>query len=210
MHRLFAAILASLGALALASPALAASDKAAALKRELGPSVKVAGHAETGQVRFVGAAPGDAIPSGAAPGASAREAARSFLSAHGASFGVRDQARDLRVEASKTFRGGRSSVRFQQLLDGVPVLGGELVVNLDADRDVLAASGELLPGSVARLPRVTADAARAEALAAVAKARKVSKARLTGSAPSLAVYDARLLGGPGPARRRPRWSGVST
>ena len=205
MHRLFAAVLASLGALALASPALAASDKAAALKRELGPSVKVAGHAETGQVRFVGAAPGHAIPSGAAPGASAREAARSFLSAHGAAFGVRDQARDLRVEASKTFRGGRSSVRFQQLLDGVPVLGGELVVNLDADRDVLAASGELLPGSVARLPRVTADAARAEALAAVAKARKVSKARLTGSAPSLAVYDARLLGGPGPQGATLAW-----
>ena len=56
MNRILVAALAVLGALALAAPALAASGQAAALKRELGPGVKVATHGETGQVRFVGAA----------------------------------------------------------------------------------------------------------------------------------------------------------
>ena len=198
MNRTLVAAFAILGALALASPALAASGQAAALKRELGPGAKVATHGETGQVRFVGAPAGRALPSGAARGASAREAARAFLGSHGKAFGLSDPARDLRVEKSHAFPGGRSSVRFQQLLDGVPVVGGELVVTLNADRDVLAATGEVLPGSVARTPRVTASAATAEAIAAVAKARSVSKARLSGSSPSLWVYDARLLGGPGP------------
>ncbi len=159
MHRTLVAALAILGALALASPAVAASGQAAALKRELGPGAKVATHGETGQVRFVGAPAGRALPSGAARGASAREAARAFLGSHGKAFGLGDPARDLRVEKSHAFPGGRSSVRFQQLLDGIPVVGGELVVTLNADRDVLAATGEVLPGSVSTTPRVTASAA---------------------------------------------------
>ena len=64
--------------------------------------------------------------SGAARGASAPEAARAFLRRHGKAFGVADAARDVRVAGSRSAR-GRSTVRFQQLHDGVPVVGGELV-----------------------------------------------------------------------------------
>jgi len=61
MNRTLAAALAILGALTLAAPAHAsrASD---ALKRELGPGVRVAAHDETGQVRFVGEKFRSAVP----------------------------------------------------------------------------------------------------------------------------------------------------
>jgi bacillolysin len=195
MNRTLAVALAVLGALTLAAPAHAsrASD---ALKRELGPGVRVAAHDETGQVRFVGAA-ARPIDTGAA--SSRREAARAFLARHGDAFGAADPG-DLEVTSVHG-----SSVRFQQRADGIPVVGGELVVNLDAGRDVISASGELLPGSVDRTPLVTAAGARQEAIAAVAKEHQVSAVRLTATTPRLWIYDARLLGGPGPQRPTLVW-----
>jgi Zn-dependent metalloprotease len=205
MHRVPLAVLTVLGALALAAPAQAAADKAAALKRELGPGVRVAAHAETGQVRFVAAGRGAAIPSGAARGASAPEAARAFLRAHGTAFGIADPARELRVESNEALRPGRSTVRFQQLRGGLPVLGGELVVNLDRAGDVVSASGELEPGSVGTAPEVGAEAARQQAIAAVAKYRDVSAVRLDAATPQKWIFDARLLGGPGPQHATLAW-----
>ena len=69
--------------------------------------MRVAAHDETGQVRFVGAAPGRAISSGASASASPRDAARAFLGHHGKSFGVSDQAAELRVESSHAAGEGR-------------------------------------------------------------------------------------------------------
>ena len=42
---------------------------------------------------------------------------------------------------------GGVAVRTQQLVDGVPVMAGELVVNLTADNEILSVSGEALPGT---------------------------------------------------------------
>ena len=81
----------------------------------------------------------------------------------------------------------------------MPVLGGELVVNLDADGDVLSAGGETLPaGHVATSPRVGSGTARDTAVAAVSKWHEVSGARLDATMPERWIYDAQLLGGPGP------------
>lgn len=204
MPRISLFALAVLSSLLLASPALAA-DKTAALKRELGPGVRVAAHAETGQVRFVGAGRGPAIPSGAPPGASAPEAARAFMRRHGKAFGISDPGRELRVESSDSLRRGRSTVRFQQLRDGLPVVAGELAVNLNGAGDVVSASGELEPGSAGTAPGIDAAAARQQAIAAVAAARRVSAVRLSAAAPERWIFDARLLGGPGPQRPTLVW-----
>jgi len=183
-------------------PAVAATGEAAALRRDLGPSVRVAEHRETGKVRFVGASAGRPIarPGNLRSSAGAPQVARAFLDRHGAAFGIDDQAEELRVESSHSGAAGHSSVRLQQLRDGIPVLGGELVVNLDRARNVLSASGEVLPGSVPTTPRVSSTAARDAAVAAVAKQRGVSAVRLSATMPELWIYDARLLGGPGPQR----------
>ena len=110
------------------------------------------------------------------------------------------------MTATQAGTAGRSAVRFQQLLDDVPVVGGEFVVNLDAARNVLSVSGEALPAAaVAATPRIGSAAAREAAIAAVAKARRVAPFRLEATQPTLWIYDARILGGPGPERPTLVW-----
>jgi Zn-dependent metalloprotease len=147
MKRILIALLALSSLLVSAAPAAAASQRAAALKRELGSGVKVATSRATGLVRFVGTTPGRPIPREVDVTTSAPpvDAARSFLRARGDAFGIHEQARELRTLRTAEGPGRRSTVRFQQLRSGVPVLGGELVVNLDGARNVLSASGETLP-----------------------------------------------------------------
>ena len=206
MKRIIVAV-AALSSLLSAGPAAAASREAAALRRDLGPSVRVAEHRETGKVRFIGTAAGRPIarPRGVRATASPRVAARAFLARHGKAFGLAEPAQELRVESSHGGSAGRSSVRFQQLRDGIPVMGGELVVNLDRGGNVLSAGGETAPAAATRTPSVTAAAARQEAIAAVAKERRISAVRLRSTSPSLWIYDARLLGGPGPQRPTLVW-----
>jgi bacillolysin len=189
-----------------AAPA-AAAGRAADLKRELGPGVRVAEHRGTGLVRFLGARGRRPIarPAGVSASAAPSVAARAFLGRHGRAFGIRDQARDLRVTASERSTGGGSTVRFQQRHEGVPVLGGELVVNLDRDRNLRSASGEALTGSVDTTPQVGSRAARDAAVAAVAKEQGVLGSTLEAEIPSLWIYDAGILGGPGPADPLPVW-----
>ena len=111
------------------------------------------------------------------------------------------------MTATQAGAAGRSAVRFQQLLDDVPVVGGEFVVNLDAARNVLSVSGEALPAAaaVAATPRIGSTAASAAAVAAVAKARRVAPIDLEATQPTLWIYDARILGGPGPERPTLVW-----
>jgi bacillolysin len=200
LDRTLIAALIVVGGLFSASPALAASNEAAALKRALGPNVRVAEHRETGLVRFVGTAAGKPIsrPAGLTRSSSSSQAARGFLERHGKAFGISDQSRELRVAATEAGTSGRSAVRFQQLAEGVPVLGGELVVNLDADKNVLSANGEALPaGGVTTSPQVVSEAARQNAVAAVAKTHGVAPSSLKATIPELWIYDSRILGGPG-------------
>jgi bacillolysin len=203
MNRTLIAALIFVGGLTFATPAVAVSRDTAALKRALGSNVRVAEHRETGKVRFVGTTAGKPIarPSGLSRSASPALVARAFFGSYGAAFGIRDQATELRVIGTEAGTGGRSAVRFQQLHAGVPVLGGELVVNLDADRNVLSANGEALPDAkVATSPQVGSAAAREAAVAAVAKTHAGSPIRLKATVPSLWIYDSRILGGPGLAR----------
>ena len=93
-----------------AAPA-AAAGRPADLKRELGPGVRVAEHRGTGLVRFVGARGAHRRPAGSVR-PRRRDAARAFLDRHGAAFGIRDQARALRVESARG--GSRPSVRFRR------------------------------------------------------------------------------------------------
>jgi Zn-dependent metalloprotease len=157
-------------------------------------------------VRFVGTAAGRPLarPAGVAASAAPRDVARAFLAQHGRAFGIADASRDLRVMSSHA-ASGRSTVRFQQLRSDIPVVGGELVVNLDGDGKVLAATGEAGAAPRTTTPRVNSQAARQAAIATIAKREQVSAVRLQATSPELWVYDVRLLGGPGPQVTRLVW-----
>ncbi|MBL8252883.1 MAG: M4 family metallopeptidase, partial [Candidatus Competibacter sp.] len=98
-------------------------------------------------------------------------AARHFLNVYGKWFGIRDPQRELKLLRSReSLDRGRSSVRFQQNYQNVPVLGGEIIVNFDAAKNVTSVNGKVLPDiSIDLTPQVDSSTAQATALQAVAK-----------------------------------------
>ena len=178
------------------------------LARQLGPGVSASRHAGTGMVRFIGTAPGKPIvrPPGVTASASPRVAARAFMRGHGTAFGLRDETRELRVTAVRSRPNGRASVRFQQVHEGVPVVGGELVVNLDSKRNILSVVGEATPNlRIDTAPGVSGRRVTYAALERAAKAHRVPVRTLRADAAALSVFDPRLLDAPGPVGARLVW-----
>lgn len=179
----------SLLALAAPAPASAAFDPDATVERS----------AATGTVRFVGLPAGDADPGGAATRAAATPAAagRAYLEENAAAFGLRSSdVRAVRTDALAS--GGGTVVRYQQRIGGVEVLGGQFAVQLTPGRRVRSVMGEAVPDEgVDTTPTLSADGARAAAVASVAKGRSVPAADLNAGAATLKIFDSRIMGGPG-------------
>jgi bacillolysin len=170
------------------------------LNQESQGLLRISYHAETGKVRFVGASPDHPIapPALLAASASPEMAARGFLDVYGQLFGLRDQARELTVMRERSADRGRSFMRFQQVYQGIPVMGGELMVQMDAGKNVVSANGEVLPDlSLDPTPTIDASRARQTALRLVAKYYQLEPDNLTASEPELWIYNPALLGGPG-------------
>jgi bacillolysin len=173
--------------------------QAARLAKELGPGVTVALHRRTGEVRFVGTSTGRPIPrpAGLGPGASPVAVARAFLDERGGEFGLTGGSRSLRVTDVVGGPRGEATVRLRQEIDGVPVLAGELVVDVDSRGNVLSVLGEAEPDPVDTVAQVGVEEARRTAVASVAKAHPRVGFSLRAGEPQLEIYDSRLLGGPG-------------
>ena len=167
------------------------------LQQATGDGIRISYHAQTGKVRFIGTDRGHSIPrpEGAQADADPEQAARAFLDIYGRLFGLRDQATELAVLRSRAADGNRSFVRFQQVYQGVPVVGGELVIQVDAESNVLSASGEVLPDlELDVAPTIDVGTAQQTAVGVVAKSYKAQEDRLTVTEPKLWIYNPVLLG----------------
>jgi Zn-dependent metalloprotease len=219
MHSLFGggkSIVLVLLALALLLPGAAmaqsqneapSADRERQLLSQLGDD-RVERSDATGNVTLIGTSKQDAIerPAGLQANDSPVAAARAHLSKYCALFGLRDQAQQLRAEEAEETTQGRSVVHFQQLHSGVPVLGGELNVQLTDVNELLVANGEVLSGtSVDTDLRVSAAEAREIALSKIAYDRDARAADLNTTDPELWVYDPVLLGTPGSQVSRIVW-----
>ena len=161
-----------------------------------GPGERRAYHRETGRLSFLGFDPGHAPDVAQArasrPGSEAR--ARAFLQVYGREFGLSDPGRELRLARTSHAPDSHPSARFQQLHQGVPVLGGELLVNTGDDGDLQSISGEISPDlSVATDPQVSVQSALASAIQVVAKSHQVDASDLEADPPELWIFDERLL-----------------
>lgn len=157
---------------------------------------------ETGLVTFA-ASSGRGILLDIATVTSAEGRALAFIDAYGSAFGLtRDRVRLFREPATDAM--GMEHVRLQQIAQGVPVRGAELVVHLKGSR-VIAANGHTL----ADLPRemraqLPASIARDEARRMVLKHHP--KARDTQfSEPRLEILNRGLLSEPGRHLSRLAW-----
>jgi bacillolysin len=173
-------------------PTSGAGGEESRVAQQGGP--RIGRHAETGKVNFIGFDPSDPRPL-ARPGDDswtfeglAEGAIRSYADDFG--FGSNDTVRLIR-------RGevaGGSSVRYQQLFRGVPVLAGEIIVNLDARGNLRAMAGEISPDLKLSVdPELGREDAADNARAAAAKVYGVDPSSLEASEPSLWIFDERLL-----------------
>jgi bacillolysin len=182
------------------SPAATEAGLLEELNQATGGQVRISYHAQTGKVRFVGTDLEHPIPQPAMLDAEAtpEDAARAFLSTYGSLFGLAEPGQELAVMRAETRDQGRSFVRFQELYQGVPVVGGELIVQVDSARDVVSVNGEVLPGlDLDVTPRLTAAAAQERAIQAVAEANGLAVDELIAGQPELWIYNPILLQ-PGP------------
>lgn len=164
-----------------------------------GGGIRTATHPETGKLSFIGAEPGapiavrGAVGQGFAPAARAR----AVLAAYAPQFGVADPQRDLAL-TKETSEGSRQVVRYRQEFQGIPVLGGELTLNMN-DGGLISMNGEISPDlSVSTEPAISGEQAQQRAIAAVAKYYGLDASALTASEPQLWIYDPRLLVGRSP------------
>ena len=159
-------------------------------------------------MRFIGASNDNPIahPPGLPENAAPEAAARAHLAKLGQLFGIENQAGELRAESSQELDGGRASTHFQQVHEGVPVLGGELNAQVDDANNLLVATGEVLPEiSLDTQPGVDAQQAQEAALAKIAKDRELEVGGVEATEPELWIYDPSLLGGPEPDVTRLVW-----
>ncbi len=153
---------------------------------------QAAQNAQTGLVVFAGAEAGKTLPQVGALQESAgpEEAARNYLSECGSLFGVQVQSTQLVLKVSRAIDGNRSLVRFQQVYRGVPVLGGELVMQLEVSGKVILVNSSIQQtGKVNPKATVGISAARESALQAVAGAYSLSGDKLTVSKPELWIFN---------------------
>ncbi|MCX6695053.1 MAG: M4 family metallopeptidase [Candidatus Altiarchaeota archaeon] len=160
----------------------------------------------TGKVRFVGFDPFQPfeVPQAGLAAASLssidnpEQAARGFIAANAQQFGVSDQS-DLSVMREKNVD-GRSFVRFQQRHQGIPVLGGEMIVQTDSRNRILSATSKISPDiAVDTTPTVSAGEAESTAVTQIAEYYDLEQDLLQATTPELWIYDPVMLGwGQGP------------
>jgi len=156
---------------------------------------RISDHGRTGKVRFIGTEPGNPAqlkqpPSSGLP----VDFGLAFIDMYGASFGINNASEDLLLLKNSPRINGGTSLRYQQVHQGIPIFAGEMIVNLDTDNALLSMNGEISPYlALSVSPTLTRNDAGDTALAAVSKWYGLRVADLKASEPLLSIYDARLL-----------------
>ncbi|MBC8123260.1 MAG: M4 family metallopeptidase [Gemmatimonadaceae bacterium] len=181
----------SLPSCLLSSQALYAAGPVDALK-SLGARVVI--HRQTGKVSLIGSDPARPIRVPVTPSPAAQDTALAVVKAYGTLFGLREPATQVRVIQQAVLPDGRFKARYQQLYKNIPVLAGNLVVNLDRDRNLLSMGGEVAPElAIATDPGISADRARELATSAIGRWYDGAVDVAVTGEPQLWIYDPRLV-----------------
>ncbi len=154
-------------------------------------------NAESGRVSFIRPEEGISLPAEKALGSASlmqEDPALALAMRYAPEFGLQDAGRDLSIMKSSQEEDGMRTVRFQQSHEGVPVMGGELIVNTDGSGDLYSMSGEVSPGlTLSTQPAVSAEQARETALKSMAKWYGKTAEDFVSTEPELWIYDESLL-----------------
>jgi Zn-dependent metalloprotease len=160
------------------------------------PGIRVAYHPETGRLTFLGSRPDQPIivRSATAKGMLSEDRAVSLMNNFGQLFGIYDVGAELRTVASSTDIKSITLTEFQQVYQGIPIIGGEIHVNLRESGELLSINGEVSPSlDLITIPQIRGEAARQTAIAAVSKWVNTADTNLIATDPELWIYDPRLI-----------------
>ena len=169
-------------------PTWALAQSGDGLKREY--------NAESGRVSFIGPESGRVLSEQKALGTFIRpqDPGMSLAKRFAPEFGIDDPERNLAKMKTSKPGDGRVTVRYQQTYQGVPVMGGELIVNTNERGDLYSMNGEVSPDlSLQTQPEIASDKAQAAALQAVAKWYQGTPDDFVATEPELWIYDESLL-----------------
>jgi len=187
---------ASLTPQSLAAPGPAAAPSDAAPTPPPPPAgARLGYNSVTGRLNFVG---GDAMAplarAGELSAMGVRDAADGVLAQYAPQFGVQDPTKDLRLARTAQDEHG-TVMRYQQTYQGIPILGGELIVNSDMQGQVLSLNGEVSPDLAlsTTTPTITAGQALQAALAGAKSWYSLNAGQIVASQPALWIYDPHIL-----------------
>ena len=117
-----------------------------------------------------------------------------MANAYGREFGLKDPLQELKLLKSKKDGNGQDVVRFQQVYMGVPILAGELIVNMNEAGELLSMSGEVSSDlTLDTRPAIKAQDARKTALDEIAQLHNVDEKGLLATQAELWIFDESLL-----------------
>jgi Zn-dependent metalloprotease len=160
------------------------------LKRQVNP--------QTGKVSFLGPEAGSVLSAsqvlGISPFSPPADPALALAKRFGGEFGLNSPERELSPMKSHRAENGRITTRYQQSYKGIPIMGGELIVNTNDSGDLYSMNGEVSPNlSLSTQPTIDSEQAKQTALQAVAKWYQKTSADFKISEPALWIYDENLL-----------------
>ncbi len=161
-----------------------------------GDGIKRQVNAESGKVSFISPESGRVLSASQALGTFIRpqDPAMALAKRFAPEFGLKNPEHDLSVKESDQLEKGRLMVRYQQNHQGIPVIGGELIVNTNENGDLYSINGEVSPDlTLPTQPTIDSEEAKQTALQAIAKWYQKTASDFIVSEPELLVYDEGLL-----------------
>ncbi|MEN8241035.1 MAG: choice-of-anchor Q domain-containing protein, partial [Chloroflexota bacterium] len=153
-------------------------------------------HAQTGMVNFFGAGSINGImpETGLGIGFSAADHAAQHLDAYAPIFGENDPRRNLQLVSTLQPRRGQETLRYQQTHQGIPILAGEIILNITTEGGLLSISGELSPElDLSIAPKLSAADARQKVLDLISISYQLEAGEIEITTPELWIFDERLL-----------------
>lgn len=159
-----------LGAVPAPSATAGPDDGEAVLEADADGPLRI--RREGGVATFVGTPAGTDIDHpGVGRGTSVSAAARAHLNRYGDAVGADRPGTRLVEQARSAAAAGGAVVRYRQEVDGLPVLGGDIVVTLDRDHELASLDARLSDAASVGSGAVPEDVARTTALGTVGRTR---------------------------------------
>jgi bacillolysin len=183
------------GLLLLGANAAAQTDFSEQIADLNARDVRIKTHPRTGEVRLIGASPQAPVVVPTINEVTRADFAGMAAVKHfGPMFGLTRPEQEVRLASEEVKPRGGSRHRYRQLHKGIPVLGGELLVNLDEYRRLISMSGEITSDlDVDAVAAINPGQARRLALETIAKWYNVRNLRLQVSVPELWIVDPKIL-----------------